>query len=496
MSARRDDIPGIVRMQLALEMLNPHRPHGRVTQLAQEQQVSRQTLYVLAAQAQQVLLAHLAPAPHGPTLPAALPANEPLRLRRSILRRSLAGLSQRAVCAVLADLWDAPVALGTVNAILADYEARAAALNAHWAPAIGEGLAADELFANGQPHLLVVGNESLFIYTLSQQPARDAETWGCLFLEAPAAPQIGTDGGSGLAAGLRAAGRDCQQLDWDHLLRALWRVDQQLERQAYAALATEDERRRYVEAARTPKRLAQHRTRWEQAQQQALTAVARYDQFHALARAVDAEFAMIELPSGAVRDPAASAERLVALGRQIKALPGRQAAVLGTSLGNWAAGLVSYLPRLAAALAPLQEQWGAEGLQALQGLWQVEATARRGHQTGAERQAAERLWQAALDEAVERLGAGVFAAYEQLAAVLGRIWRGSMAAECVNSLLRPVLRGRKQSDQGIAELFRFYHNTHRFARGKRAGQSPAELVGIALPADPLSLLDRAAEVSI
>jgi len=26
-------------------------------------------------------------------------------------------------------------------------------------------------------------------------------------------------------------------------------------------------------------------------------------------------------------------------------------------------------------------------------------------------------------------------------------------------------------------LFRFYHNTHQFVRGKRAGSSPLELVG-------------------
>jgi hypothetical protein len=436
-------------------MLNPHRPHGRVTQLAQEHHLSRQSLYVLAVQAAEILLTHLRPAPHGPHPPLARLAVDAPRVQRSILRLTMAGVSQRDVCTLLADLLDRPIALGTVNATLAAYEARAAACNAAWQPAINESLAADELFADGQPHLLIVGNDSLFIYALSQQPARDADTWGCLFLDAPPAPQIGTDGGSGLAAGLRAAGRDCQQLDWDHLLRALWRIDQQLERQAYAALAGEEERRGYFEAAHTPKRLAQHLARWEQAQQQALSAVARYDQFHVLAQAVDAEFALIELPSGALRDATASAQRLGALGRQIQALPGRQAQVLGTSVCNWATGLVSYLPRLAAALAPLDAMWGAAGRQALQRLWQVETNARRGHQTAADRQAGERLWQAALDEAAGLLGEGVFAAYEQLAGVLGRIWRGSMAAECVNSLLRPLLRGRKQSDQGVAELFRY-----------------------------------------
>ena len=79
-------------------------------------------------------------------------------------------------------------------------------------------------------------------------------------------------------------------------------------------------------------------------------------------------------------------------------------------------------------------------------------------------------------------------AWQALSQVLSRSWRGSILCECVNSLLRPVLNARKSSDQGCLELFRFLHNTHRFARGKRAGRSPAELAGIQLPADPLSLL--------
>src|SRR5206468_2074554 len=130
----------------------------------------------------------LPPAPHGPQpAPHLLTVDAP-RVRRAILRLSMAGVSQRDVGTLVADLFERPLALGTVNATLTAYEARAAACNAAWQPAIQEGLAADELFAQGQPHLLIVGNDSLFIYALSQQPARDAVTWGCLFLDAPAAP--------------------------------------------------------------------------------------------------------------------------------------------------------------------------------------------------------------------------------------------------------------------------------------------------------------------
>jgi hypothetical protein len=71
-----------------------------------------------------------------------------------------------------------------------------------------------------------------------------------------------------------------------------------------------------------------------------------------------------------------------------------------------------------------------------------------------------------------------------------------MLAECVNSLLRPVLDRRKHTDQGCLELFRWLHNVRSFKRGKRAGHSPAQLVGIHVPDDPLLLLGLKSKVSI
>ena len=63
-----------------------------------------------------------------------------------------------------------------------------------------------------------------------------------------------------------------------------------------------------------------------------------------------------------------------------------------------------------------------------------------------------------------------------------------MLDERVNSLLRPVLDGRKHTDQGCLELFRFLHSVHPFERGRRAGHGPAQLVGLDVPDDALTLL--------
>ena len=114
----------------------------------------------------------------------------------------------------------------------------------------------------------------------------------------------------------------------------------------------------------------------------------------------------------------------------------------------------------------------------------------------------QQQWKAHLDAAVALLGlerlSQVWAeATQELSPSDGaRAWRGSMLAECVNSLLRPLLNGRKHTDQGCLELFRFLHTVHPFQRGKRAGHSPAQLVGLELPEDPFTLLNLQPKVSI
>lgn len=172
---------------------------------------------------------------------------------------------------------------------------------------------------------------------------------------------------------------------------------------------------------------------------------------------------------------------------------------LSSNLIHWAKTLFSYQPLLQQALDPLIQQWewGAPAVQALSRIWQIEADQKR-HPLPVNQQIARRtLWGQSLDQAVALLGIDhLGTAWEALSKVLGRSWRGSMLAECINSLLRPVLLGRKSTDQQCLELFRFLHNVRPFARGKRQNHSPAELAGLELPNDPLTLLGLASKVSI
>jgi hypothetical protein len=418
-------------------------------------------------------------------------------MRRGIVVLTAVGVSQRDIELCLGELLDTTPSLGWVNGVLSQVEVAAAGINQAWQPQIGETLAGDEIYANGQPNLLVVGNDSLSIYALSRQPDCDGETWGCTLLDGPECPQFASDAGTGLAAGVKAAEVRVHQLDWDHLLRPLWGQAARLERQAYAALQAVEERAQLFAAVTTPKRLHQPLTKWEQLRQIAAEKVAQCDAFARIARQVDEWFALIDLSNGQLREVTEGIKQWQRLGEQWQGWSGRIYHKLATNLQNWAPGLFSYQPVLTEALRPLQARYGQPAITALCRLWQLEASQKRRPMSKLDQANHHRLWQQCLDQALAELGETEFwSAWEQLSQLLDRSWRGSMLAECVNSLLRPVLAGRKHTDQGCLELFRFSHNVRPFARGKRAGHSPAQLVGLDVPHDPLILLGLEPNVSI
>ncbi len=497
MGTRRDDITSDQRAQIAIEMLAPGRSYGTVKQLSQSYVVSRQTVYNLATKGWQVLQQGMQPGPHGPHWDEKTITVDVNRLRRGSVVLSEVGVSQRDVGVCLGELLDTTPSLGWVNGVLSQVEAVAAQVNQSWQPQIGETLAGDEIYANGQPNLLLVGNDSLYIYALSRQPDCDGETWGCTLLDGPECPQFASDAGTGLAAGAKAAEIKVHQLDWDHLLRPLWGQAARLERQAYAALQAVEERAAQFAAATTPKRLQQHLAKWDQLHQLAAEKVAHYDAFAHIARQVDDWFALIDLSTGQLREVAEGIKQLQGLGEQLQDWSGRIYHKLATNLQNWAPGLFSYQPVLAETLRPLQARYGQPALTALCRLWQLEANQKRRLLSKCEQVCHQRLWQQCLDQAVAELGeTELWSAWAELSQLLSRSWRGSMLAECVNSLLRPVLEGRKHTDQGCLELFRFSHNVRPFARGKRAKQSPAQFVGLDVPDDPLILLGLEPKVSI
>ena len=495
MGMRRDDISAYERTQIALTILSPKRCHGEVTHLANQYHLSRKSIYAIANRGYEVLVKLLKPEGHGPQGKEGPIKVDRNRVVRAVGQLTLAGVSQRNVVDCVEEMLDTSVSLGWVNGRIAELEKVASSWNQHEHPDIGESLSGDELYANGQPNLMVIGNESLYIYALSRQASCDGETWATILRRLPDSPQFASDAGTGLAAGVKEAGLKVHQLDWDHLLRPIWGQQTRLERQAYAALEALEQRSELFEAASTEKRLQNHLDQWDKLNQEAEEKMERLDTFTQLAQQVDTCFALIDEQTGQLPNSTVSIAQLQDVGRQLLSWSGRIYRKLASNLLHWADKLFTYQSVLRPALSRLSTQYGHQAVQALCGLWQIEAHQKRHPQSLCQRIEWRYLWEKQLDTAIQWLGdKQIWQVWDAVQQLLGRSWRGSMLVECVNSLLRPRLDKRQHTDQGCLDLFHFSHNHYPFKRGKRKGYSPAQLAGLHDVDDPLTLLGLAPKV--
>ena len=162
MGARKDNITGKARAEIAMEMMASSRPHGTVTRLAREYAVSRQTIYRISDVGREVLLENMAPGAHGPQAGERVVQVNRDRLARSAVVLTWAGVSQRDIGKCCEALLDTSVSAAWVNGELAKREAIAAQVNLSWKPSNGETLSGDEIYSNGSPNLMVIGNDTLY----------------------------------------------------------------------------------------------------------------------------------------------------------------------------------------------------------------------------------------------------------------------------------------------------------------------------------------------
>ncbi len=231
-------LPPSLRQELALHVLAGATP---VTRLAREHQVSRQFLYRQANTARLALEdAFDASRPDEPVL-FHLPVTKPW-LRQLVLALVLSCHSPyRGVLAILRDLFDTKISLGTVHNTVQDAVARARPVNDSYGLSGVRIGAHDEIFQAGRPVLVGVDAASTFCYLLSPEDHRDADTWGVRLLELAergfAPDAVVADFGTGLRAGQALALPEvpCRG-DVFHLLHDLEPVVTYLENRAYDAL--------------------------------------------------------------------------------------------------------------------------------------------------------------------------------------------------------------------------------------------------------------------
>ena len=457
--------------------------YGLVTHLARELGTSRKFIYGLAEKARRAAVEAMRPTPPGPKAPSRTLVLDRTVLERGILALAMVGrVSERAIPACLAELYQLSPSLGYVSGVLGRASEAARAFNDSLRFDLRDAqVEADELFACSMAHLLALEHSSMLILSMSQAERCDGRAWKERFQELETKgvkmSRLGSDGGTAIGAAASELAGVEPQLDRFHALRKVARVLHGLEQKAYKAISKEEEfSRKAAPMDRSHPMGGYVHDRAGELRRQAEAEIGRYDAMRILKGWVAEALEAIEERSGRLRGRAECLSELEAATGLMRELGGEAARKLADYLDRSGSSLLAYADQLALPIAWLARELGGEGLRLLSREWLLAKRLRHSRRTED-----RRVHLRARLLALLHFRDGYKEARGKLFSLLDSTMRGSSLAECINSLLRPYAEITRGLGKGFLSLFQLYRNAHIFARGKRAGYSPFQLAGIQTP---------------
>jgi hypothetical protein len=503
------NIPTALRIANAAAVLDG--PRGSVTQRAQQQGLSRQSLYRDTQSLVQLLQQHDKP----PQLQTLRDQLQRLRCRLDELQAFLADavridddclaafastaqaegvslpVARRLLGPLLAKPWDQASArknrlpsvarLGRWSrAAGCRASALLAVLDEFSRPRV-EQAAPDEIFFGNKPCLMVVEQHSLCWVSGRLAPRRDGEEWAKEFRQLPNLRQATQDGGMGLAKGLAIVNGEREkagqapvlvQDDHFHVLRegskALRRMQGGVSR--WMGKAEQAERK----AARQQRRAGNGWGKgaaakaWRRAER-------AMDAWAAAEKTWQEVTAALRLfsPAGTLHT---RQEVSAVLQAAVAHLPGPEWAKARRALVR--PQLLTFLDKAAEGLStlPVAKELVSAAVR-VEGLKrQPEATRGNGVSAGVMRGL---LLASGL--VLSLSGAAGAQAAALVRGTLRGVWRASSLVECINSVARMQQGRHRKMTQGLLDLKRVYWNCRAFRTGPRRGQSPYALQGLRLP---------------
>ena len=459
------------RVQWASHMLAHPGEYGLVTQLSRTLGVSRPTLYVWKATAQQALAQAFCATPPAPSVPTTV--------ERQIVTLLVEGHNSYAnIQTCLAALTGQHVSIGMIAAVAQDAQQRAQQWMTTHAPASSRTLALDEIYANNRQgaYLNVVDTDSWAVWAAEGPLAVDADSWTLLLWLAQDRGLTWhatvSDGGDALRAACQTVdpdgrhGRDVWHLFhfWNQIQR---RVTRRLTT-VQAQTATVARQAARITAGQKPRGgrprtdLVAHQAEVAQIQQTDTG-------LRVLGQELQRTLAVVVLDRAGVQDLARRQQDLTAVLDLLAEVQAQAPTPLQREIGRLHTQLRLAQTAVLAFVVPLDQVQqdmvavlGTSGLALLAWAWQ-----RRG----------------VLEMDAAQLVAALPPAWQAAARVVVHAWttagRASSAVENWHSILRPHLAVHRTLSPGLLALLAVWHNHRVFQRGVHKGFSPLQLSGMA-----------------
>jgi len=469
---RRPDLAPQTRIEIVKLAWQSQGIYGKMTEIAQQYQISRTFLYQLLWMANwqlETLFSDAKPRePHDPQ-----PCEDFLLLLRLEGKCSLL-----SIAAILQALDYHPHAVGSLSQFF--HHAGQAVPSTLLMPAkTWVFYLSDEIVALAQPILVTIDAHSTTILHIELAADRSAETWRAHFATLAqhhfVSLGMASERGTGLVAGYQEA---CDLAlwvaDYVHEVRGLYEVLHQLERKAYAAIAKEYEAARTFANAKSEANLQKRLAHYATAVRTCQHAVALSDHFALLLHLLR-EALYVCSPQGKLRTQAQVRSELLLVLEMMDALNCAAIRHALQPLRTHREDLVMPFTQVEAIDAELRALVPPEVLDFLVLAWhhahfihQARAQSKGYHQRERD------FWLAC---AAGLLGDAFDPLHALVVDKLDSIIRASSLVEMVHALIRPSLNSCKgQITQETLNLIMVYHHHRRYKSGKRQGKAPMELL--------------------
>jgi hypothetical protein len=482
---RRHDLDPQTRIEIVKLAWSHQGIYGKMTELAQTYQISRTFLYQLTWAAQHQLEDLFSDSQQVVVPPESL--FEPLML----LARLEGNCSIPSLSSILKRLEYRPNSIGYLSETFHAYGACVPSTLSMPQTQLVFYLS-DELFALQSPILITLEAQSTAILKIQLASDRCAPTWQAHFedLRDHQFQSIGmaSDRGVGLVAGYQAA---CQDAIWVcdqfHEFQDLFKRCHQLERQAYRAIAHEQERAETFHNAKSEANLQNRLEQYERAQHACEQAMAKYDQLDVLLHLLR-EALHFCTAFGRLRTVAEVRSELTLILNWIEEIEDTKLPQILKPIRSHLDDLLVPFQQVESIHSELLDLMPESVVDALVLAWHHDhlshqAHGRKQHYHQRENQQWLDFAQGLLEDQFDLFKSVVF---EKLDSIV----KASSLVEMVNSLIRPFLHTcRGQITQETLNLIMFYHNHRRYKGGKRKGKAPIELLtGETLEDDWVDLL--------
>jgi len=482
---RRPDLDPQTRIEIVKNVWINQGIYGRMTQLAQEYDISRTFLYQLNWAARH----HLEDLFSDPTHLVESP-NLPLESWILLLRLE-GNCSIPSLSAILQRMEYRPSSVGYLSETLRDY-GRCVPSTLSMPHKKVVFYLSDEIFALRVPILVTIDAQSTAILKIERASDRTAKTWERHFKDLGThrfhSLGMASDRGVGLKAGYQAACKEgfwvCDQF---HEFQELYNRCHQLERKAYSAIAKEAKAAELFAKAKSESTLQTRLERYEKAHHTCKHAIDKYDELNWLLHLLSQALHLCS-DSGRLRTVEEVRSDLTVILSLMADIKDDKLPKFLKSIGSHLDDILVPFAQVESIHAELLERVPQPTLDALVLAWHHDHLSNQSHgKTKHYHQQESCYW---LDFSEGLLGEQFDELKELVFEKLDSIVKASSLVEMVNSIIRPYLNSSKgQITQETLNLIMFYHNHHRYKGGKRQGKAPIELLtGETLEADWVDLL--------